>query len=64
MLEDGHQWIPTEVEWAHGLLNLLMNHLGEGMNNAKTKDADDVKLFIAGLTTKARVECETDRNNL
>lgn len=41
-----------------------MSHLGEGMNNAKTKGADDVKIFVAGLTTKARVECETDRNNL
>lgn len=41
-----------------------MSHLGEGMNNAKTKGAGDVKIFVAGLTTKARVECETDRNNL
>lgn len=45
-------------EWAHGLFNIFMNHLDKGMNNAKTNGADDAKLFIAGLTTKARVECE------
>lgn len=45
-------------QWAHGLFNIIMNHLEEGRNNAQKKGADDVKLFIAGLTTKARVECE------
>lgn len=40
-----------------GLLNIVMNDMEEGMNNAVTKVADDAKLFI-GLRTRAKAECE------
>ena len=34
------------------------------MNNGMTKVADDAKLFIAGLRTRARAECEDWQKDL
>lgn len=41
--------------WA---FNIFINNLEKRTKNDMTEVADDAKLFIAGLTTRTRAECE------
>lgn len=47
--------------WA---FNIFINNLEKRTNNDMTEVADDAKLFMAGITTRTRADCEDWQKDL
>lgn len=52
----GHRWVPVKVQVGTWAVQHI--HKQSGGSDGMTKGVDVAKLFIAGLRTRTRAECE------